>query len=1529
MEGRLAVNGRRLALLSLLTGAVLALYLVPVPGLGMARASANDCSATLGTSFESQSQTGTLSSPTGIDCYALAGVSAGDRVLVQFSVPTYANATPLWKLSNANESTRCEAGAGYGAISCEIRGTGPWTLSVRDGRGEEAFSYTVNTRLLTAPQGCSDLGAPAAWSFGAARRQDSIEESLGSRCYTFTRGSGEEDGAYWFRAVRTGGTLSPEWTVYGPSGSAECSGSNSEPTQACRLEASGQFAVVVDQSSYGSATGSFYLASKKLTAPAGCTELASVGFAAPPTEGTIAGSGEVDCMKIPGVSAGERVLVGYAASGASANPRWSIVNGSGTSVCNGSYGNGYRSDCALEGPGPWYALTYDQSGLSSFGYSLGVRRLTDPEGCSSLGDPAVWSFSAPRKNGTIGNGLGTGCYTFDRAEGEEDGTYWFRALRTAGNLQPVWSVFGPSGAEECSTTYVTEPDQSCRLLGSGQYAIVVSDQNGEGTGSFFLDAKRLNEPQGCSAIGSSSFEATPQSDSISTAGEVDCYSVSQSGAGEAVNVRLQGSGSNGASPAWAMVDPEGSIVCMSRNYGSTSSCPVEPSGTLSLLVFDASGAGTFTYQLALHKLTEPEGCTPLGAPAAWSFTAPRAVGTVSTGLGEHCYAFTRSEGEADADYWLRAFHTSGTLQPQWTVYGPSGARECSNYAPAAEESCELRASGRFAVVVSDSAGSGTGGYALTMKRLNEAQGCGTLPSIVLGFASTNGNLSVAGEADCYALPATEGDELTFTLSGVADHYAVVAPDGEIVCRYYEHPCRISGEGPFDLLVYSGSGQAGAYRISAECLNLPCGQVATALTEAAPNRLGQGQSASLLLRGHDLDLMDKVTLTHGGSQIEGVIEAAPSEARSAEVKFDTADAAAGSYTVEAHFIDGTTKVLPNAVTIEAARETGVTVETVGRETFRPGTANHISVVVSNPGNVDALGVPIVLRGLPVGSTIEPAFQQYKPVGPAESPTLVKAPYDQAEETISEGGELTAPFLAARVPAGRSVTMEFALTVPSLVNYKLQVLGGECLASRAPGSAFETAVVGSPSTAAAGGSAADCTGAIASKVIGQVFGPCGSLIGDPLIDAAVSSNGGEKFWSWSHAIGWVADGVLCAGEIAEPETVFAAAALDVLDQESDLSGDLDIANGCLDFPSQSSLAQRGVVSLDPNELEGPAGVGTQRFIQASSPLSYQVLFENVAAATAAAQKVTITDQLDSSVFEPSSVQFTGIEFGSNRYEVPVPTDELDTTIDLRPQEDALVHVTGAVTGSTLKVELEAIDPDTLQPPEDPSVGVLPPNVDAPEGEGRLLFSVAPRSLAGGTPISNKATIRFDQNAPIETNTWTNLVDDQAPQPTITASSTPAGTAAEVGWGGTDDASGIAEWRLEVSREGGAFEPWRVASEAGSTDFVPPAAGSYSFRAVAYDGAGNTGQSSIAGVALTAPGGHQEHGETPVTTTPSGTGSTGGTLNPVPIPVPTPTPVPTPAPTPKPQCKKGFRKTKVHGKAKCVKVKKKTKKGHSRAH
>jgi hypothetical protein len=71
--------------------------------------------------------------------------------------------------------------------------------------------------------------------------------------------------------------------------------------------------------------------------------------------------------------------------------------------------------------------------------------------------------------------------------------------------------------------------------------------------------------------------------------------------------------------------------------------------------------------------------------------------------------------------------------------------------------------------------------------------------------------------------------------------------------------------------------------------------------------------------------------------------------------------------------------------------------------------------------------------------------------------------------------------------------------------------------------------------------------------------------------------------------------------------------------------------------------------------------------------------------------------------------------------------------------------------------------------------------------------------------------------------------------------------VSWTGSDDAAGISLYEIRVSKDGGPFTLWRTAAEPGSATFVATQTGSYSFRAVARDGADNIGQSALAGLNL----------------------------------------------------------------------------------
>ena len=216
-----------------------------------------------------------------------------------------------------------------------------------------------------------------------------------------------------------------------------------------------------------------------------------------------------------------------------------------------------------------------------------------------------------------------------------------------------------------------------------------------------------------------------------------------------------------------------------------------------------------------------------------------------------------------------------------------------------------------------------------------------------------------------------------------------------------------------------------------------------------------------------------------------------------------------------------------------------------------------------------------------------------------------------------------------------------------------------------------------------------------------------------------------------------------------------------------GAIQAAGDCLVMPSDSSMQQRAVTSIDPNDIRGPVGVGEPRFIPGDGPLSYEVLFENLPAATAPAQRVEIHNQLDTTRVDPATVLFEDIRFGTTIFTLPYASPQIDEMIDLRPAQNLLVRVTADTSaGGMVQWVLQAIDPETLAPPENPLVGLLPPNDASHRGEGLVSYSVAPRTLDSGAVITNKASIVFDSNPAIETPTWSNTIDKQSPVPTVTA-------------------------------------------------------------------------------------------------------------------------------------------------------------------
>jgi RHS repeat-associated protein len=283
----------------------------------------------------------------------------------------------------------------------------------------------------------------------------------------------------------------------------------------------------------------------------------------------------------------------------------------------------------------------------------------------------------------------------------------------------------------------------------------------------------------------------------------------------------------------------------------------------------------------------------------------------------------------------------------------------------------------------------------------------------------------------------------------------------------------------------------------------------------------------------------------------------------------------------------------------------------------------------------------------------------------------------------------------------------------------------------------------------------------------------------------------------------------------------------------------------------------VPIDPNSMIGPAGYGIQNFVSDTALLPYEIFYENEPIATAPAQRVDITDQLDPNL-NWSMFQLSAVGFGSTYIAIPAGLQHYDTTVNVTENGQNFEVVidlnldpaTGVFTAS-----LQSIDPTTGLPPASLQTGFLPPEDGTGRGMGFVRFTVSTKAgLPTSTEIRNVAGISFNLASYITTD----QVDDQDPSkgidpnkqalvtidagpPTSSVGalpSTESSTSFPVNWSGHDDpgGSGVAFYNVYVSDNGGQFAPWESDTTETSATFAGQFGHTYGFYSVATDNVGN---------------------------------------------------------------------------------------------
>ena len=237
----------------------------------------------------------------------------------------------------------------------------------------------------------------------------------------------------------------------------------------------------------------------------------------------------------------------------------------------------------------------------------------------------------------------------------------------------------------------------------------------------------------------------------------------------------------------------------------------------------------------------------------------------------------------------------------------------------------------------------------------------------------------------------------------------------------------------------------------------------------------------------------------------------------------------------------------------------------------------------------------------------------------------------------------------------------------------------------------------------------------------------------------------------------------------------------------------------------------VPVDPNEIYGYVAESGSLCIKDSlKELNYEIEFENdTLLATAPAHTIVVKDTLNPNLFNLSTFEAHWVTIGEKLLELNGER-EFVYTMDMRPDINAIAQIQldlDTITGIAIWT-ISSLDPITLEPATELEQGVLPINFNG-DGIGRVAFSIDLKDnvFADSVIVDNYASIFFDQEDPIHTSVWRNVIDVTPPQSEI-ANISISNSEATLTVQATDNISGV--WKYDVFAQYGANAEWEKVGE-----------------------------------------------------------------------------------------------------------------------
>lgn len=605
----------------------------------------------------------------------------------------------------------------------------------------------------------------------------------------------------------------------------------------------------------------------------------------------------------------------------------------------------------------------------------------------------------------------------------------------------------------------------------------------------------------------------------------------------------------------------------------------------------------------------------------------------------------------------------------------------------------------------------------------------------------------------------------------------------------------------------------------------------------PQASGNKGTVTIRINGIGFNANSKPGLQSGATKVEAQNVVVSKDGSSIEAVFNLSDITPGNYNLSVANT-GTTNSFEQKFVIKEGGESKVYATLSGNDIVRPGRANRYKINFGNKGDMDAYLVPLIISGLPKGAKYK-LYANIDTTGLGEDNTL---------ETVStKDSSYAVPLLLTKLPAHSDFTMDVDLTMPfDVTTVTLSTYTSSPMAESYPllslseckheidKTIYERIIDGAADLLKAD----KCYTAIFKLYLETKYQATLEKGGafdvmDPNFNQAYTKHL-KQTWEMLRD---------CAIDLFTPERwkKYVEKSMLAIGIFDDFNGNKECIKSIVEAKIRGTKKISVVASYDPNDKTGPSKGDGNFYVTGKEPLSYTIRFENKNTATAPAQEVVVKDTLDTNVFDLSTFSLGSISFGKEQFvKLPVGLSSFSTTVDLRPGKSLLVRIFAKLDTATGVIEwrFTSLDPATLEYTDNPLAGFLPPNVNSPEGEGAVSYSIAMKpGLPQQTALKNKADIFFDQNPPIKTNTFTNILDSIAPVSKMSALPLhTADTTVKLTWKGSDNISGIHSYALFYATTNTPFAIWKAGITDTAVSFIGKADSTYRFFIVAIDKAGN---------------------------------------------------------------------------------------------